>query len=456
MAPSLLTIVPNSAAARNVFAFSAEDLGTLHNLKNPAAFLRFGGVDGLVNGLRSDRTQGLGGQATHGLATLEAEVPPSSWTLREADAELVRRAITTVTRKSTAPDEDPCNAAFLGQRRAVFLDNHLPPKKQLSFLKRVWMAYNDPVLFLLTAAAAVSLAIGLYQTFTTTHTASNPPVEWVEGVAIIVAIVIIVLAGSINDWQKSRQFKKLNEKQLERDVKVVRFGVPTLISSCKVLVGDVVYLEPGDVIPADGILINGDTFMCDESSATGESELVHKTPGDDVFRALKDRGEEFAANSLPALDPFVLSGTEVLEGVGTFLVTATGLNSTYGKILSQLRDNTEPTPLQDRLAVLAKYIARIGILIFLLLFVALFIRFLAGLPHDQRSPAEKGKNFVDIMIIALTVLVIAVPEGLPLAVTLSLAFAATRMLKDHNLVRELKACETMGNATSVCSDKRGR
>lgn len=450
-----LTIEPESAAAQNVFTFSVEDLGTLHNLKNPAAFLRFGGVDGLIKGLRSDRIQGLGGQATDGFAPLKAEVPPSSSTLREAEAGLVRSAVTPTTRKSTARDEDPYDAAFLGQRRAVFLDNRLPPKKQPSFLKRVWMAYDDPVLFLLTAAAAVSLAIGLYQAFTTTHTVSNPPVEWVEGVAIIVAVVIIVLAGSINDWQKSRQFKKLNEKKLEWDVKVVRFGVPTLISSSKVLVGDVVYLEPGDVIPADGTLINGHNVMCDESSATGESELVHKTPGDDVFRALKDCGEEFAANSLPALDPFILSGTKVLEGVGTFLVTATGLNSTYGKILSQLGDNTEPTPLQARLAVLAKYIARIGMLIFLLLFVALFIRFLVGLPHDHRSPAEKGRNFVDIVIISLTVLVIAVPEGLPLAVTLSLAFAATRMLKDHNLVRELKACETMSNATSVCSDKTG-
>jgi Ca2+-transporting ATPase len=300
-----------------------------------------------------------------------------------------------------------------------------------------------------------SLAIGLYQTFGTAHNASNPPVEWVEGVAIIVAIVIIVLVSSVNDWEKSRQFKKLNEKQLEQDAKVVRFGVSTLISSSDVLVGDVVYLEPGDVIPADGILISGHNVMCDESSATGESELVLKTPGDDVYRAWDDSVEEFTASSQPGLDPFILSGTKVLEGVGTFLVTATGVHSNYGKILSQLRDESDPTPLQDRLAILAKYISRIGMLMFLLLFVALFIRFLVALPHDHRTPTEKGKNFVDILIISLTVLVIAVPEGLPLAVTLSLAFATKRMLKEHNLVRELKACETMGNATSVCSDKTG-
>jgi P-type Ca2+ transporter type 2C len=218
----------------------------------------------------------------------------------------------------------------------VFLDNRLPTKKQLSFLTRVWMAYNDPVLFLLTAAAVVSLAIGLYQTFTTSHTAANPSVQWVEGVAIIVAIVIIVLVSSINDWEKSRQFKKLNGKQLERDAKVIRYGVPTLISSSEVVVGDVVYLEPGDVVPADGILINGYNVLCDESSATGESELVHKIPGDDVFRALKDRDdpEGFPSDSHLGLDPFILSGTKALEGAGSFLVTATGLNLTYGKVLS--------------------------------------------------------------------------------------------------------------------------
>ncbi|KAK0702822.1 E1-E2 ATPase-domain-containing protein [Lasiosphaeris hirsuta] len=153
----------------------------------------------------------------------------------------------------------------------------------------------------------------------------EPPIEWVEGVAILVAIVIIVLVG------------------LERDAKVVRLGAPKLIAARAVLVGDVVRLEPGDVVPADSILL-------DESLATGESELVHKTPGGDAFRAIKATGEP------SGLDLFVLSGTKVLEGVGIFLVTATGINSTQGKILASLQDGTEITPLQARLAVLAKYI----------------------------------------------------------------------------------------------------
>lgn len=448
MARRASTLRDSAVADNDFFAFSAEDLATLHNLKNPAAFMRFGGIEGLVNGLRSEKEKGIGGESTNRVSEPTPDEATSSPMLPKAVSIMVRR-------RSTLHEEDSKDITFFEQRKRAFQDNHLPTKKQLSFINRVWLTYNDPVLFLLTAAAIASLAIGLYQTFTTTHTASNPPVEWVEGVAIIIAIIIIVLAGSINDWQKSLQFKKLNEKQLERESKVIRFGVPKLIFSSDILVGDVVSLEPGDVMPADGILLSGQNITCDESSVTGESDLVVKTPGDEAFRVWTDRGTEPVNNTDLDLDPFVLSGTKVLEGVGTFLVTSTGLNSTYGKILSQLRDESDPTPLQGRLAVLAKYISRAGMLIFLLLFVALFIRFLVALPHNHSSPADKGKNFINILIIALTVLVIAVPEGLPLAVTLSLAFATKRMLKDHNLVRELKACETMGNATSICSDKTG-
>jgi len=451
----------NVEEQNGLFAITPKQLGTLHNPKNLTAFLHLGSIDELVNGLRSDRTEGLGGPGnqaingptTPGIKTRTPTEPASSYTFGSG----MSRAVTQTTKQGTGLDDDPYGTALFAQRKAVFLNNSLPTKRQPSFLYRVWMAYNDPVLFLLTAAAAVSLVIGLYQTFTVVHTVAEPPVEWVEGVAILVAVVIITLAGSINDWEKARQFKKLNKKQLEWDAKVIRGGVSKLIPSADILVGDVVLLDPGDVIPADGILLTGHNVMCDESSATGESELVHKMPGDAVFLALKDFRGDRAESTLPVHDPFVLSGTKVLEGVGTFIVTATGRNSTYGRILSQLReeDDNEPTPLQARLAVLAKYIAWIGTAVAVLFFLALFIRFLVHLPHDQRTAAEKGKNFIDIVIIALTVLVIAVPEGLPLAVTLSLAFATTRMLQDHNLVRRLKACETMSNATSVCCDKTG-
>ncbi|KND87137.1 Calcium-transporting ATPase 2 [Tolypocladium ophioglossoides CBS 100239] len=441
---------PTPMAGRRDTIFSPEQLSTLHNPKNLLAFSGFGGLEGLERGLRTDLKNGLSAAESriHGSPEVAETVSPNT-----PDSEILGPGHQAKRQQPVRTGDSATDTLFFDRKR-IFLDNHLPTKKQPNFLQLLWAAYDDPVLFLLTAAAAISLAIGLYQALGTAHTAGNPPVEWVEGVAILVAVVVIVLVGSINDWEKLRQFQKLNKKQLERDVKIIRSGTSGLIPISNVLVGDVVHLEPGDIAPADGILIDGYNVMCDESSATGEGDLIHKSPGDDAFREI--RNDQGAWD--PAVfrhDPFILSGTKVLDGVGTFLVTATGINSTYGKVLALLRDEPEPTPLQVRLTTVAKYIARCGGAVALLLFVALFIKFLVQLPQNTHTPAEKGRDFVDIVIIALTVLVIAVPEGLPLAVTLALAFASTRMLKDNNLVRHLKACETMGNATNICSDKTG-
>ncbi len=311
------------------------------------------------------------------------------------------------------------------------------------------MAYNDKVLLLLTAAAIISLALGLYQTFGIKHKPGEPKVEWIEGVAIIVAIAIVVIVGAANDWQKERQFVKLNRKKEDRTVKVIRSGKMREVSVYDVLVGDVVNLEPGDMIPVDGILIQGHGIKCDESSATGESDLLKKTPGDEAFRAVEKH------ENLKKIDPFILSGAKVSEGVGTFMVTNTGIHSCYGRTMMSLREDPEETPLQQKLNVMATYIAKLGGAAALLLFVVLFIEFLAHLKGNHGTPAEKAQTFLNILIVAVTVVVVAVPEGLPLAVTLALAFATTRMLKDNNLVRLLQSCETMGNATTICSDKTG-
>jgi Ca2+-transporting ATPase len=203
------------------------------------------------------------------------------------------------------------------------------------------------------------------------------------------------------------------------------------------------------MIPADGIFIQGHNVKCDESSATGESDQMKKTPGDEVFQRLQN------GTSNDKLDPFMISGSKVLEGVGTFLVTSTGVNSSFGRLMASVQEEAEPTPLQVKLARMADTIAYFGGGAALLLFSVLFFRFCAGLPNDNRIPAEKGSAFLDIVIVAITLIVVAIPEGLPLAVTLALAFATTRMLKENNLVRVLQACETMGNATTVCSDKTG-
>ena len=409
------------------FGFSPRQMSQLVESRSLSAFHDLGGLDGLEKGLRTDRRCGLSSEEM----LLDEHVSFNA----------------PVRLMSGSAGRHP-NEPFVDRKR-VFGDNNVPTKKPPNFLQLMWMTYNDYVLFLLTAAATISLGIGLYQSFGTPQSPDNPPVEWVEGVAILVAIVVIVLVGSVNDYQKQRQFEKLNKKQQDRYVKVIRSGKPQEISIFDILVGDVVHLESGDVIPADGILIEGYNVRCDESTATGESDLLHKHPGDEVFRTID------AHRDVPKLDPFVISGAKVAEGIGTFFVIATGVNSSYGKILMSLRKDPGFTPLQTKLNTVAKLIAKLGGTAALLLFVVLFIKFAVQLPHDTQTPTQKGQMFLNILIIALTILVIAIPEGLPLAVTLALAFATTKMLKENNLVRQLRACETMGNVTSICSDKTG-
>ena len=200
----------------------------------------------------------------------------------------------------------------------------------------------------------------------------------------------------------------------------------------------------------DGIFISGHNVKCDESSATGESDQIKKTAGEQVMRLLENGHAD-----MKDLDPFIISGAKVLEGVGTYLVTSVGPNSSFGKIMISMRTDPETTPLQVKLNGLATAIAKLGSGAAILLFFVLLFRFCANLPGDSRPAAEKASSFMDILIVAITVIVVAVPEGLPLAVTLALAFATTRLLKENNLVRILKSCEVMGNATTICSDKTG-
>jgi len=245
-------------------------------------------------------------------------------------------------------------------------------------------------------------------------------------------------------------------------VKAIRSGKTCLISVYDIVVGDILHLEPGDLIPVDGVLPEGHNIRTDESAATGESDALKKVPADFALS-----NTEPNAKGSSKFDPFILSGGKVLEGVGKYVVTAVGPNSYHGRtmmcmshyeVISEflaLRDEPEDTPLQVKLNRVADMIARFGGAAALLLFLILFIKFLAQLPGSTLDAGAKAQRFTQILIVSVTILVVAVPEGLPLAVTLSLAYATTRMLKDNNLVRVLKACETMGNATTICSDKTG-
>jgi Ca2+-transporting ATPase len=208
---------------------------------------------------------------------------------------------------------------------------------------------------LLSVAAVVSLALGLFQDFGTTRPTGEPPVDWAEGVAIIAAILIVVAVGSLNDWQKERQFQVLTEKKEDRLVKVIRDGAERQIDIHEVVVGDVALLEPGEVIPCDGILLSGHNVRCDESSATGESDAIKKLSYDECISIRDKQLMDFVPDGLPSdgdsvivsrrktnhpglellghTDCFIVSGSKVLEGVGSYVVISVGTKSFNGRIM---------------------------------------------------------------------------------------------------------------------------
>ncbi|KIY43940.1 calcium-translocating P-type ATPase [Fistulina hepatica ATCC 64428] len=392
----------------------------------------FGGIDGLLKGLGTDIHTGL----------CHRNPPPGG-----------------------GPNAGKAFDAYVASfelRRNIFGPNILPQRSSKTLLQLMWAALKDKVLVLLSVAAVVSLALGFFQDFGPSHDPSQPQVDWVEGVAIMVAIMIVVLVGSINDWQKERQFKALNEKKEERSLKVVRDGVEHLIDVKDAVVGDIAFIEPGEIIPCDGVFLSGYNVRCDESGATGESDAIKKVTYDECrrlrdARVLAETGSKDLNDVGGHHDCFLISGSKVLEGVGRYVIVAVGRKSFHGRIMMALRTDGESTPLQLKLNNLAELIAKLGSAAGLLLFVSLMIRFFVqlgtGVPH--RTANEKGIAFTNILIISVTLIVVAVPEGLPLAVTLALAFATKRMTYEKLLVRVLGSCETMANASVICTDKTG-
>ncbi|CAG8504145.1 11068_t:CDS:2 [Paraglomus occultum] len=429
-----------------------KELVSLISEKDLPKLKKFGGIEGIIKGLQSDATAGLSVDETASLSPVR---------LHELEGDRKEKLVDAVVGPAKQPIEDlmPADGTPFSQRKAVFGTNILPARKPKSIFLLMWIAMKEKILVLLTIAAIVSLSLGLYEDFGTHK--EGPKVSWVEGVAIIVAILIVVLVGSINDWQKEIQFQKLNAKKEDRAVKVIRSGKEELISVHDLLVGDIMFLEPGDVVAADGILISGHNLKCDESAATGESDALRKTTYEDCVRELisKQKKQDGALQrNLPRMksEPFLLSGSRVLEGIGKFIVTGVGANSYYGKTLLSLSGDIQDTPLQVKLNGLAEAIAKIGGAAALLMLVVLLIKYFVGFKtKGVPSVTVAIENLVNIIISVVTIIVVAIPEGLPLAVTLALAFATTRMLKDQNLVRVLASCETMGNATTVCSDKTG-
>lgn len=312
--------------------------------------------------------------------------------------------------------------------------NEYPRPRPTPLLLRFFRALKDTMLVILMLLASLSIVLGV----AFPEDPSHRNLGWIEGAAIGVAVILVSSVTALNDWSKDRQFRKLSEANDEIDIHVIRDGKPTTISIKFLRAGEVVELAQGDQVPADGILIEGFNLKTDESVMTGETDMIKKN----------------------AETPFMLSGCQVSDGNGKMLVTAVGIYSEWGQTISKLVKEDEETPLQQKLEVLSKDIGKIGtsfaVVTFLILLVGFIIKNIVDHVTDNKKwEWNRLSEIVGFIIIAVTIVVVAVPEGLPLAVTMSLAFSVKKMMKDNNLVRHLSACETMGGATNICSDKTG-
>nr|CAH8853004.1 unnamed protein product [Trichobilharzia regenti] len=407
----------------------------------------------------------------------------------------------------TSP-QDGLHEDDFSKRINAFGANVIPQQRAKTFLRLMWEALQDLTLIVLIVAAFISLALSLYIKYgqAPTFDETEGQAGWIEGLAILIAVFVVVFVVALNDWQKERQFRGLQNKiESEHTFFVIRKGETRQIAVKEIVVGDICQVKYGDLLPADGIVIQCNDLKIDESSLTGESDQVKKSE---------------------TKDPILLSGTHVMEGSGKMVVTAVGPNSQAGIIFALLSSGAghddavtgtdggqenkkdakkknkknakadknvsnsdayqmkskaaagnqndaeatnkqkpkkkprrkEQSVLQAKLTKLAIQIGYVGTCVAIATVLILVIKFCVHTFAQNKEPWQTGKHLkqiVNYIITGVTVLVVAVPEGLPLAVTLSLAYSVKRMMKDNNLVRHLDACETMGNATAICSDKTG-
>lgn len=322
--------------------------------------------------------------------------------------------------------------AQVQESRERYGRNVLTPPKRKSLWALFFEKFSDPVIRILLIAAFLSLGIGFIHN------------EFAETIGIFCAIFLATGIAFWFEYDAMRKFDLLNSTNDDTPVKVVRDGAVTEIPKQDVVVGDVVLLESGEEVPADGTLQEAVSLKINESTLTGEP-MIDKT----VDPAHFHEDATYPSNE-------VLRGTTVIEGHGVMVVDRVGDATEFGKVAEQSTiESDEETPLNQQLQRLSKLIGRAGITLAIVTFVALLVKgfWVEGLLQaDWLTIAERVLQY---FMVAVTLIVVAVPEGLPMSVTLSLAVNMRRMLKTNNLVRKMHACETMGAITVICTDKTG-
>ncbi|KAL7194442.1 hypothetical protein ACSBR1_034791 [Camellia fascicularis] len=314
-------------------------------------------------------------------------------------------------------------------RNSVFGINIFVNRPHRSLFTFTWEAMQDVTFMILMECAAISMVLGT--------AIEGWPKGMYDGFGIILYILLVVMTMAISDYKQHLQFHDLNEQEKKTFIFVTRDGVRQKLSIYELVVGDVVHLHTGDQVPADGIYISGRDLLVDESSLTGESGPVN------VYEQ----------------NPFLLSGTKVQDGSRKMLVASAGMRTDLGKLMATLRQSGEnETPLQVKLNGIATIAGKICLTVSILTFLVLTTRFMVGkaLCNEflewSRSDALKLLNYIAV---AVTVLVVGVPQGVPLAVTLSLAFSARKLMNERVLLKHLSPCETMASVSSICTDKTG-
>jgi Ca2+-transporting ATPase len=346
--------------------------------------------------------------------------------------------------------------------RYEYGDNMMPELPSKTLIEMFFESFEDETLQILIGAAGLSVGIGLYDSWASGW--EKP--SYMEGVSIFIAILLVAIVTSWNNYVKEQQFKKLNQVSENISVKIIRDGKQMdNLKLTDIVVGDLVRICAGFKIPADGVVVSIDsnTLIVNESAINGEPDPKEKKITEDIF---------------------LISSTEVTEGECLMIVTAVGPNSYEGNQRAKLQEPNEhdKTPLQERLDVLANQIGQLGkytayatfaVIVILWIFQDTRIKFINKSFVDSIDTNTYknlefdwddidlylnryfAKYILDAFIVGVTIVVVAVPEGLPLAVTLSLSYSSMKMMGDMNLVKTLAAVETMGNATRLCSDKTG-
>ena len=314
-----------------------------------------------------------------------------------------------------------------------------PPAK-----KPIWLQFldkfKDPLIIILIFAGVLSICISFYEYLGLGHGAA----AFFEPGGIFVAILLATGLSFYFEYQADKEFAILNQVNDDEPVEVIRQSNITEVPRRNIVVGDIVVLNTGEEVPADGELLESVQLSVDESTLTGEP-MCPKTTDESLF----DKDATFASNH-------VMKGTKVMEGHGIMRVTAIGDATEQGKVFEAVQiDNSVRTPLDEQLDRLGKWVAKMSYVVGVGIIVGRILIYFFSPSYQGFDLMPFIAYVLQTLMIAVTLVVVSVPEGLPMAVTLSLAYSMRRMLKTNNLVRKMHACETMGATTVICTDKTG-